>query len=245
MNGGTVTIVRSAFIGNITISGGGLFLQAGTMTLTETTIHQNRVLNYGGGLYMISGQLTILDSAVTENRGIGGGLYMRSGQLTMMNSTVARNIGEEGFIGGLGITGGAARLVNVTVADNSAIDTVGGIAAGVNSRVELQNTIVARNHAPTQDCGGSLTSLGNNLMGDLTGCTVTLLPSDVLGEPGLADFIDDGEPGHGYIPLQPGSRAINAGNDAACLKKDQLGEKRVGICDIGAIEFQGTTVSSR
>src|SRR5262249_59436703 len=60
------------------------------------------------------------------------------------------------------------------------------------------------------------------------------------GAPCLAAFTDDGPPGHGHFPLLPISPAIDAGNDVACPPTDQLGQPRVGICDIGAIEFQPT-----
>jgi hypothetical protein len=66
-----------------------------------------------------------------------------------------------------------------------------------------------------------------------------LLPTDLTGDPGLGPFTDDGIPGHGHFPLLPGSPAIDAGNDAACPATDQLGQSRVGRCDIGAIEFEG------
>ena len=113
--------------------------------------------------------------------------------------------------------------------------------------IELQNSIIAGNTfeldgfednailAP--DCGGSITSLGNNLIGDPTNCTVNLLASDLTGDPGLGTFVDNGTPGNGHFPLLTGSRAINAGNDSSCPTTDQLGSPRVGGCDIGAIEF--------
>jgi hypothetical protein len=82
-------------------------------------------------------------------------------------------------------------------------------------------------------------SLGTNLIGDPTGCAITLLPTDLTGDPGLGDFTDDGTPGNGHFPLLPGSPAIDAGNDAFCPPTDQLGQRRVGPCDIGAIEFKG------
>ena len=88
------------------------------------------------------------------------------------------------------------------------------------------------------DCAGPITSLGNNLIGDPTQCTITLQSSDLSGNPGLDTFTDDGTPGHGHFPLLQTSRAIDAGNDAACPLTDQLGQPRVGRCDIGAIEFQ-------
>ena len=68
--------------------------------------------------------------------------------------------------------------------------------------------------------------------------------SDLTGVPSLGAFLDDGT-GYGHYPLLEGSPAINRGNPAACPKTDQLGQKRVGPCDIGSIEFQGTAVSSR
>ena len=89
----------------------------------------------------------------------------------------------------------------------------------------------------TADCSGTVTSLGHNLIGDLTGCTITLQPSDLTGDPGLGEFTDDGAPGNGRFPLLPGSPAIDAGNDAACPATDQLDTPRLGACDIGAIEF--------
>jgi len=85
-----------------------------------------------------------------------------------------------------------------------------------------------------------VTSLGNNLIGDPTGCTITMQGTDLTGNPGLDTFTDNGTPGNGHFPLLPTSRAIDAGNDAVCPKRDQLGEKRVGPCDIGAISFRDT-----
>ena len=37
----------------------------------------------------------------------------------------------------------------------------------------------------------------------------------------------------------PGSPAVDAGDDAVCPRTDQIGGKRKGPCDIGAIEFRG------
>src|SRR5262249_42946933 len=67
---------------------------------------------------------------------------------------------------------------------------------------------------------------------------ITLLSTDLTGDPDLDAFTDDGTPGNGHFPLLFSSRAIDAGNEATCPSTDQLGQPRVGICDIGAIEFQ-------
>ena len=58
----------------------------------------------------------------------------------------------------------------------------------------LLNTILAQNidtaalpeRLAAPDCAGSITSLGHNLIGDPTGCTITLQPSDLTGDPGSA-----------------------------------------------------------
>jgi hypothetical protein len=54
----------------------------------------------------------------------------------------------------------------------------------------------------------------------------------------LDAFTDNGRPGTGHFPLLPTSQAIEAGNDALCPRTDQLGRRRIGPCDIGAIEFR-------
>jgi hypothetical protein len=133
------------------------------------------------------------------------------------------------------------------VADNRRPLTSGNDTIGIRffgGTVLLQNTIVTgHNRTPPPfarggDCIGPVTTLGNNLIGDPTGCTITLLPSDLTGDPGFGPFTDNGRPGNGHFPLLPTSQAIDAGNDALCPRKDQLGRRRVGPCDIGAIEFR-------
>src|SRR5262249_53113897 len=106
-----------------------------------------------------------------------------------------------------------------------------------NSALAVYNTIVAGPQVLNRPaCLGRVTSLGNNLFTD-PNCAVVLLPDDVTGDPRLADFTDDGTPGHGFIPLLRRSPALNAGDSAACLPTDQRGRKRSGAsCDIGAIE---------
>ena len=115
----------------------------------------------------------------------------------------------------------------------------GGILNEEHGTVTLHNTILAQNTAGDgPDCSGVLRSLGHNLLGDLTDCSLTLEDTDRTGDPGLDDFTNAGTPGQGHFPLLPTSQAIDAGRDAACPRRDQLGRRRVGPCDIGAIEFR-------
>jgi hypothetical protein len=116
--------------------------------------------------------------------------------------------------------------------------------------LELQKTIVALNTVitgspiPAPDCSGPVTSLGNNIIGGVTGCDVVLAAGDLVTDPGLGDFVEDGTPGGGHFPLLANSPAIDKGNNEVCsadpvLSTDQLGQSRVGPCDIGAVEFEG------
>ncbi len=149
--------------------------------------------------------------------------------LTLTNSTVTGNTASQG--GGISIPGW-------------------GVLAPAG-RATLGNTILAQNTVPPTGTGpdcvtssggprgpGQATSQGHNLIGNPTGCNISWATSDRTGDPGLGAFTDDGTPGQGYLPLLPTSRAIDAGDPAACPATDQLGQSRVGPCDIGAIEFQ-------
>ena len=128
-----------------------------------------------------------------------------------------------------------------------------GIANGAEL-YESKNTIVAgiftRSHHydwPPRTVLGTITSLGNNLVGDPSGCDINLQPSDLTGDPGLGPLVEVGEddsPGKAFYPVLTGSVVINRANPAACPKKDQLGNPRIGTCDIGAVEFQGRMLVS-
>jgi hypothetical protein len=108
-----------------------------------------------------------------------------------------------------------------------------------NETTFAQNTIISHpEDIPATDCAGPIVSLGNNLISDPAGCDITLQPSDHTGDPGLDSFVDNGSPGNGHFTLLKTSQAIDAGNDAACPKRDQIGQLRKRPCDIGAIEFQ-------
>jgi hypothetical protein len=243
--GAAATIAHSTITNNSSaFAGGGLFITQGTVTLTATTVTHNNG-DGGGGLANgferdANSTVIITDSTIAHNGGeLAAGGIRNLGTMVITNTTIANNSSHPN-IGGAGgiLNGGPLLLINSTLVDNTAGS--GGGIENVSSPVLLLNTLLARNTARIgPDCSGSVTSLGTNLVGDPTGCTITLLPTDLTGDPGLGDFTDDGTPGNGHFPLLPGSPAINAGNDAFCPPTDQLGEPRVGRCDIGAIEFQG------
>jgi hypothetical protein len=267
-NGGRLTLVHVTLDQNAAAFGGGLANRSGTVAIAETLFTRNGALEEGGGLangvsaedrpggpVLITtttfadngafvngggllndpgGTVTITQTTFVRNgtsADDGGGLANR-GTAFLQNTTLAAN-----FAGGAGgglfnSSGSTAILTSSTVVDNFAESAGGGVAGGV----VVLNTILARNQSGRgSDCPPI--SLGTNLVGDPTGCT--LQPTDLTGDPGLGDFTDDATPGNGHVPLLPGGPAIDAGNTAFCPPTDQLGQPRVGPCDIGAVEFQG------
>jgi hypothetical protein len=251
--GGTATIAGATFARNggdpgaIANELSDFCRGEGTMTIVNTTVADGNCIFNGNG-----GTMLVLNSAIVRNTGArhAGGIE-NIGTLTLINTSVVANTNSLPDIGGIANFGnGVLTLINTTVADNGGpLSAVGGLATG--GTAVLVNTILARNSAGVDDavadCSGVVTSQGSNLIGDLTGCTVTLQPGDLTGDPGLGSLVDDGTPGQAHLPLLAASRAINAGNNQICdedprLATDQLGNPRVGICDIGAVEFQGAIV---
>jgi hypothetical protein len=136
-------------------------------------------------------------------------------------------------------------LVNTTFAENGGLGPAcenGGRHSVINAPdgvTLLQNSIIQNSGDPSvvQDCTGVVTSLGHNLLQNPRGCDIHA--TDLFGEANLGPLKDNGLPGNAHFPLLPESPAIDAANDAACPKRDQIGQSRRPHCDIGAIEFRG------
>jgi hypothetical protein len=218
--------------------------------IANSTFDHNSADGAGGIETCSSSALVVTDSAFVENAsiftGTGGGMAL-SGTAIVTNTTFAGNM-FQGALSRAGVEAianyGTLILTNSTLADNvnSQFDphqNASALSSEPNATTILVNTLLARNTGPfSQDCRGSVTSSGNNLIGDPTGCSIDLQPGDLTGDPGLDAFQDNGEPGNGHIPLLPTSPAIGAGNDDLCPATDQLGRERIGPCDIGAIAFR-------
>jgi hypothetical protein len=238
-HGGTVLLTQVLVAHNEALSptsGGGL-LNTGSLILSQTTLANNRAEN-GGGL-ATSGTALVTNTTVTDNEAtVGAGIFQSDGTLTIVTTTLARN---HAVVEGGGLFGRMVTLINTTLTDNS-----GGRGGGLAGSAVLLNTLLARNTSMdlwslglrSPDCGGGVISLGTNLLGDPSGCTIILRAADRTGDLGAGEFTSDGPPGHGHVPLLPDSQAIEAGNPAFCPPTDQLGQRRVGVCDIGAVEFQ-------
>jgi len=208
-NLGTATLTRCAVISNFNLNvfpEGGAIENEGTMTIHRCSFKNNSTEEFVGSVIENRGRLLLTASALTG--AFPPQNITNDGVLLMLNST------SEGSTVTLG--GGTTTILNST------------IAVLVGSNGVMLNTLL------TGTCSSTVTSLGWNLIADPTHCTIALQPTDLTGDPGLDTFTDDGKPGSGHFPLLPSSQAIDAGNSPACPRTDQLGQRRIGRCDIGA-----------
>ncbi len=220
---GTLTVTRSIITENDGIQGAGNGIgNGGQATITKSSITRN------GGEFACgvvnSGDMMLTKSFISSNCSSDGGFFhgqiSNSGSLTVLNSTI------ENSDGGISTWGSSTnpsltRIINSTVAKHGVSGGGVGIIGSTNAdegTVELENTIVA---GYDKHCTGHVTSLGFNLIGfnligDPTRCSMVLLSSDEIGDPGFGNFSDDGTPGNGHFPILENSKAVDGGNNAVC-----------------------------
>ncbi len=275
---GTLTLTRMTIRDNaVTHSGtalgpgGGIYAgSSGSLAIVDTTISGNTTQDSGGAIYSL-GSLTITGSTISENKAIGpsfsyvGGIdYFyngpATGTLSITNSTIANNTGNTGLgAAGLYIEGNNAfvgTLRNVTITGNSNPQGGGVALFGLLANLTLIDTLIAGNTGAAPDCAAqnssTITSGGNNLIGNDTGCTISSAQaSDQIGtagapiDPRLGVLANNGGPTAtvALLTAGPASPAIDAGIDATCAATDQRGVSRPqgARCDIGAFEVSDST----
>jgi hypothetical protein len=263
---GTLTITRSILSGNVAHGSGGGIFSLRPLTLTHSTVSGNVASQGSGGGICMRDTLMLTDSTLSGNvangSGAAGGGIFSFAPVTLTNTTLSGNVASQGVGGGISQAIGTLTLTNCTLSGNTAsqgggISIIGGAMVPPGHAI-LENTILAQNTVPPTGTGpdcvtmsgispGQATSHGHNLIGDPTGCTISLAASDLTGDPGVGAFVDDGTPGRGHFPLLPASRAIDAipwgtNGCGTAVFSDQRGQARPqpagGACDIGAYEVE-------
>ncbi|MBI4366517.1 MAG: DUF4215 domain-containing protein [Deltaproteobacteria bacterium] len=245
---GTVKIMRTSFNGNSApkLGGGAIALTGGTVVISASSFMGNTSIDPDPNDAVVLGKS-------------GGAMQISGGELYLVNSTLYNNEAKESG-GALHVrnTGNKTYIWNSTIHQNKA-GSGGGIGNSAGGEVTLANSILAGNIAATApECTGGFTSMGHNLFGagavtDCPGLQGTLQATDIQTEnPRLDPFVYGVQdfPGTGHFPLAYASPAINKGDPEACtgavviggqtfsLLQDQVGQFRIGACDIGAIEAQ-------
>jgi FG-GAP-like repeat/FG-GAP repeat len=166
-----VTLTGGNGVGNFDTNGGAISA-SGSLTLDGVYITGNSVpaSSFGGGLY-IAGGARISNSTISGNTSFNhcGGIDNR-GSATIVNSTISSNTAPNGpSLGAAFCNSGFADFRNVTITGNS-----GGWVGGISNAGTLVvgNSVIAGNTGIYPEIGangGTVTSLGGNLIGDSPG----------------------------------------------------------------------------
>jgi hypothetical protein len=166
---------------------GGAIYNAGSLTLTRSTVSNSQALT-GGGIFNANGNasLTLIQSSVTGNAAgaHGGGIRNLDGRLTLIDSTVSGNsTGPNGIGGGIYNDDSAvfarasATLSNCTISGNSA--QFGAGVFNANGKVTVSHCTLADNTTVgggtggavfhTNDTGNARLKLGNSILANTQG----------------------------------------------------------------------------
>jgi len=188
-NAGTLTLTNSSVSGNTaTLSAGGGIHNAGSLTLINSSVNGNTG-TFGAGINNdLAATLTITNSTISSNvaGSDGGGIHNAiDATLTITNSTISSN--EAGDGGGIynNNADGTVTITASTINGNTATD--GGGIYNDGGDIILANSTITGNTA-TGDGGGTYNSNGSM---DITNVTISANSASGDGG-GLYDGSDNG-----------------------------------------------------
>ncbi|GIK56175.1 MAG: hypothetical protein HND44_02095 [Chloroflexi bacterium] len=249
--GGTAVVQQTSFIDNFAYEGGGISTYGASLTMHDVNL-LNNVANLvgggatdGGGLYHAGGTVFITNATISGNVAMnnGGGIFQASDDnLTLTNVTLTNNTAA-GLGGAFYHYGRYAILSNVTLGDN--IAGIAGNAIYEDSPQTPQNPGVVQTVnsviiGSAVNCdGGLFLSLGHNIsQGSCASFSDATDQDNYVGDLllGSPAFNGGAFSMQTILPL-PGSPLIDAGDAGFCQATDQRSAARVGICDVGAVEY--------
>lgn len=143
--------------------GAGIYVEGGTVSISNCLIQSNKGRNQGGGIYVNAGVVTVTNTKITGNESwantTGAGIHLKGGTLTIDGCEITGNIGTKTEYKGVGlyyeggtlnmkgtvtITGNhhqssSAKISNVYLPTNKTINVTGSLE-GSNIGVTLQST---------------------------------------------------------------------------------------------------------
>lgn len=221
--------------------GGFIVFPNGVLHLDNSAITNNYAY-WGGGIYN-NGTVYLNNTTVAGNHAEGwcafaGGGIFSDGRMNITNSTI---VGNSAYGSGGGIFNkGVMSINNTTIAFNTSTGCIDGGGIQPNGPVTFTNSIVANNVSQLYaNCGNfpnpNVYDGGANIVyPQPDACNFT------VGDPKLSPTLANNGGPTQTLALQAGSAAINGGDPASCLAYDQRYAPRLGQCDIGAFEYNGT-----
>lgn len=127
LNTGNLTLTNSTVTNNMTSSDGGGICGTGIFTLNNTNVVSNTAGGFGGGVYAIAGKITLNSTNVVSNTAgsNGGGINNASGMLTITNSSIVNN--TSGTNAGGVYNNRELVVMSSTISDNRTATNAGGI----------------------------------------------------------------------------------------------------------------------
>ncbi len=253
-SGKTVSISGLTFIKgpSASLKGGAIYLQAGTLTVSDCVFSGNAAQN-GGAIASDGTQLTVTGSTFTQNSAAnhGGAIYISAGTLTATNNTFYGNSATSGGQGGAIGAAATVNATNNTFYGNSAnyggaIDVTSAGSLTSDNNLFVENSANGGGAGIYNGSGGTANGDSNvyysNLVSssedDCNTCTSNTNATSASSNPLALPLGNYGGPTQTYLP-QPGSAAICAGSSGATNlpAADQRGFAMVNTCvDAGAVQ---------
>ncbi|MBQ9526859.1 MAG: hypothetical protein IJR68_04545, partial [Fretibacterium sp.] len=249
----------------LTGSGNGSVIKItnGDVNLNDLTITSGDAQNYGGGVYVQSGTLSVTNCVFDHNTAnySGGGMYVGEGakafirQCTFINNTASGKFGTPTYDMGGGLrvqAGGVAEVTNCTFTRNTANKGGGGlyvdgpngqISGGeatinyctfVNNVGEHGSELYKANGATLTVSNSILYNTGTDLAYDIELTNSLVKPSGWTPKEETAPS-KTGNVTHTVFKIDGLTAAIDKGTETITL--DQLGTNRDSKPDIGAVEI--------
>lgn len=248
------TITTEGDVSSPSGAAGAGVASAGPLSLSNTTVSGNEILDgggtfaHGGGVWA-DGDLAVIRSAITDNAvngaaAEGAGIFASSktGKRSLVNSTISANAAPDTGAGGAQL-GGDAAITNLTFAGNVGGDSGGSdlVLHGADTAITAQNTIFGSADACEANDGAVLTGTNNIDLG--TSCGLSGAGNRQSTDPMLGVLALNAPGSTMTHAIALGSPALDAA-DWGCgggLVTDQRGFARSQggpRCDVGAYEAQ-------
>lgn len=146
-NGSSPTITQCVITDNSGEGpGGGLYCENASPRISNCIIRRNSVIGYyGGGIYCLDSSAPVISNCkISANSASdGGGMYCRgNSDPTITNCTISGNSATGYSGGGMHCESSSPKLTNCTFSDNSARQVGGAIASFYSSFPEFTNCIL-------------------------------------------------------------------------------------------------------
>ncbi len=125
--------------------GGGIMNDGGSLSITRSLLADNQSSSGGGGLGVETGFVTVSNTTITGNSvvsGLGGGVYAANDTVTLTNNTITNNTATTG-------SGAATIFASVTVQNTIIAGNVGSSPDVDGTFVSLGNNVIGNGDGPS------------------------------------------------------------------------------------------------